>query len=96
MVALGANVVYDSPDDVNVNRLDAGQGLSGLPGSILSMTGKPQNLLVPSTFPVDPATCQPIWPTNSSADMSTTGRSTMVRKAASRSGVSWIGRIMPG
>ena len=59
---LGANVIYDSPDDINVERLDAGQGLTGLPGSILKMTGKPQNLLVPSTFPVDPKTCQPIYP----------------------------------
>jgi hypothetical protein len=58
----GANVIYDSPDDINVNRLDAGQGLSGLPGSILNMTSTPQDLLVPSTFPVDPATCKPIYP----------------------------------
>jgi hypothetical protein len=58
----GANVIYDSPDDINVNRLDAGQGLSGLPGSILNMTSQPQNLLVPSTFPVDPTTCKPIYP----------------------------------
>ncbi len=59
---LGANVVYDSPDDRDVTRLDAGQGLSGLPGSILQMTSKPQTLLVPSTFPVDPKTCKPIYP----------------------------------
>jgi hypothetical protein len=58
----GADVVYDSPDDKDVTRLDAGQGLTGLPGSILQMTGTPQNLLVPGTFPVDPATCQPIYP----------------------------------
>jgi Type I phosphodiesterase / nucleotide pyrophosphatase len=59
---LGANVIYDSPDDINVERLDAGQGLSGLPGSILNMTSTPQDLLVPSTFPVDPKTCKPIYP----------------------------------
>ncbi|HEX3832841.1 MAG TPA: alkaline phosphatase family protein [Solirubrobacteraceae bacterium] len=58
----GANVIYDSPDDINVNALDAGQGLSGLPGSILNMTSTPQDLLVPSTFPVDPSTCKPISP----------------------------------
>jgi hypothetical protein len=58
----GADVVYDSPDDRDVTKLDAGQGLSGLPGSILQMTGKPQTLLNPATFPVDPATCQPIAP----------------------------------
>jgi hypothetical protein len=58
----GGNVVYDSPDDKDVTKLDAGQGLSGLPGSILKMTSKPQNLLVPSTFPVSPKTCKPIIP----------------------------------
>jgi hypothetical protein len=62
----GADVVYDSPDDVDVTRLDAGQGLSGLPDSILSMTGNPIEpptlLLNPATFPVDPATCKPIYP----------------------------------
>ena len=58
----GADVVYDSPDDIDDTRLDAGQGLSGLPDSILSMTSTPQNLLVPSTFPVDPNTCLPIAP----------------------------------
>ena len=34
----GAEVNYDETDDVNPNRLDAGQGLKGLPGSILQMT----------------------------------------------------------
>ncbi len=58
----GADVVYDSPDDLDVTKLDAGQGLSGLPDSILGMTGTPQTLLNPATFPVDPATCKPIPP----------------------------------
>ncbi len=58
----GANVIYDSPDDKDATRLDAGQGLTGLPGSILQMTSTPQDLLVPSTFPVDPKTCKPIYP----------------------------------
>ncbi len=58
----GADVVYDSPDDRDVTKLDAGQGLAGLPGSILHMTGQPRTLLDPRTFPVDPATCQPIYP----------------------------------
>ena len=58
----GAQVIYDSPDDIDPTRLDAGQGLSGLPGSILQMTGQPQNLLLASTFPVDPRTCQPVTP----------------------------------
>ncbi len=63
--ATGADVVYDSPDDLNVNRLDAGQGIPGLlsdPSKIMQMTGTPQTLLNPSTFPVDPKTCRPIYP----------------------------------
>jgi Type I phosphodiesterase / nucleotide pyrophosphatase len=62
--ATGANVIYDSPDDLDDNSLDAGQGLSGLPGSILNMTSTPQDLLNPATFPVDPGTCQPISPSS--------------------------------
>jgi hypothetical protein len=61
----GGDVVYDSPDDLDSTRLDAGQGIPGLesdPSLILRMTGNPQTLLVPSTFPVDPSTCSPIWP----------------------------------
>ena len=61
----GADVVYDSPDDLNVTRLDAGQGIPGLqsdPSKIMQMTGNPQTVLNPATFPVDPSTCQPIWP----------------------------------
>jgi hypothetical protein len=60
----GADVIYDSPDDIDDTRLDAGQGLSGLPGSILNMTGTPQDLLNPATFPVDPQTCKPISPSS--------------------------------
>ena len=60
--ANGADVIYDSPDDLDVTRLDAGQGLSSLPGSILNMTSTPQDLLNPATFPVDPKTCKPIYP----------------------------------
>ena len=58
----GGDVIYDSPDDLDSTKLDAGQGLPGLPGSILKMTGHPQTLLNPATFPVDPKTCQPIYP----------------------------------
>src|SRR6202012_3438086 len=60
--ATGADVIYDSPDDIDDTRLDAGQGLSGLPGTILQMTQTPQDLLNTATFPVDPQTCQPIPP----------------------------------
>jgi hypothetical protein len=61
----GADVIYDSPDDIDVTRLDAGQGIPGLqsdPSKIMQMTGNPQTVLNPATFPVDPRSCQPIWP----------------------------------
>jgi hypothetical protein len=58
----GAEVVYDSPDDRNPEALDAGQGLAGLPNNILEMTATPRTLLEPSTLPVNPATCKPIYP----------------------------------
>jgi len=61
----GGDVVYDSPDDIDDTRLDAGQGIPGLeqnPALIMQMTSQPQTLLVPSTFPVDPRTCKPIYP----------------------------------
>jgi hypothetical protein len=71
--APGGDVIYDSPDDRDVSKLDAGEGLTGLPDSILGMTGNPDTvppttafpftgLLNPATFPVDPTTCQPIPP----------------------------------
>ena len=58
----GGEVIYDSPDDIDATALDAGQGLAGLPDSILEMTATPQTLLEPSQLPVDPATCEPIYP----------------------------------
>ena len=59
---LGAEVIYDSPDDIDPTVLDAGQGLMGLPGSILEMTEHPRSLIDPATLPVNPATCRPIYP----------------------------------
>ncbi len=58
----GAEVAFTEAADKNQNALDAGAGLSGLPGSILTMTGQPQTLLDPATLPVDAATCTPIYP----------------------------------
>jgi len=58
----GGEVIYDSPDDLNPASIDAGQGLTGLPGSILEMTGHPRSLLNPAALPVDPQTCKPIYP----------------------------------
>src|SRR5215469_8911114 len=58
----GAEAAYEEAIDTNPNSIDAGQGLAGLPGSILSMTGNPTSLLNPKAMPVDPATCKPIFP----------------------------------
>ncbi|MDQ2814123.1 MAG: alkaline phosphatase family protein [Actinomycetota bacterium] len=58
----GGEAAYEEALDLNPNALDAGQGLAGLPGSILSMTGDPTHLLNPKAMPVDPKTCQPIYP----------------------------------
>src|ERR1017187_9551608 len=58
----GAEVAYTEADDINLNALDAGQGLGGLPGSILQMTGNPLNVINPANLPVNPKTCKPIYP----------------------------------
>jgi hypothetical protein len=58
----GGEVIYDSPDDKDATALDAGQGLTGLPGSILEMTGQPQSLINSAALPVNPQTCKPIYP----------------------------------
>ncbi|MEU1623767.1 alkaline phosphatase family protein [Streptomyces sp. NPDC020096] len=57
-------VEVDLTEDLDKNKasIDAGQGLTGLPGSILRMTGQPQNLLDPGKLPVDPKTCKPVAP----------------------------------
>ncbi len=61
-IAPGTGVSYDETLDQDPTRLDAGQGLTGLPGSILRMTGNPQRLINRAALPVDPATCQPVMP----------------------------------
>ncbi|EWM18755.1 type I phosphodiesterase / nucleotide pyrophosphatase [Kutzneria sp. 744] len=58
----GAEVDLTEDLDKDKTALDAGQGLAGLPNSILGMTGKPQTLIQPSALPVDPATCKPVQP----------------------------------
>ena len=60
----GVEVTYMEAVDKNPHALDAGQGLSGLPDSILGMTANPDQVIDPSQLPVDPATCQPIYPHN--------------------------------
>ncbi len=58
----GGQVNYDETDDINLNRLDAGQGLTGLPGSILQMTSNLASVINPAALPVSAATCKPIYP----------------------------------
>ena len=58
----GAEAAYEEAIDVNSNALDAGQGLAGLPGSILTMTSNPLQVINSKNLPVDPKTCQPIYP----------------------------------
>lgn len=61
-VAPGAEVTYFEAADQDPLSLDAGQGLGGLPDSILNMTGDPATVIDPKQLPVDPATCKPVYP----------------------------------
>jgi hypothetical protein len=58
----GGEAAYTEADDIDQTALDAGQGLSGLPGSILQMTGNPLQVINPANLPVNPTTCKPIDP----------------------------------
>ncbi len=58
----GTSVAFDESADLDLTKLDAGQGLAGLPAGILSMTPTPQTLISAATLPVDPATCLPVYP----------------------------------
>jgi hypothetical protein len=61
-VAPGTEVAYFENLDKDPLSLDAGQGLAGLPGSILAMTGQPRDVINPALLPVDPRTCTAIYP----------------------------------
>ena len=58
----GGEAAYHEAVDINSGSLDAGQGLTGLPGSILQMTGNPLRVIDPAHLPVNPVTCKPIYP----------------------------------
>jgi hypothetical protein len=68
--APGAEVTYFEALDLNQGALDAGQGIAPTspPASpnpwanILHMTGNPRDVVNPKNLPVDPSTCQPIYP----------------------------------
>jgi hypothetical protein len=58
----GVEVTYFEALAKNPLALDSGQGLAGLPSSIMSLTGQPRTLIDPSQLPVDPKTCKPVYP----------------------------------
>jgi hypothetical protein len=58
----GGEAAYEEAIDKDSNTLDAGQGLAGLPGSILQMTANPVDVINPANLPVDPTTCKPTYP----------------------------------
>jgi hypothetical protein len=58
----GVEVTYMEAADKDPTALDAGQGLAGLPDSILQMTGDPRQVIDPAQLPVDPKTCKPVYP----------------------------------
>ena len=58
----GANVPFDESIDKDGSRLDAGQGLSGLPRSILRLTPRPQRLIDKTLLPINPRTCRRVMP----------------------------------
>jgi len=58
----GGEASYTEAIDLDLTRLDAGQGLRGLPGSILQMTGNPLRVINPAALPVSAKTCKPIFP----------------------------------
>jgi Type I phosphodiesterase / nucleotide pyrophosphatase len=65
--APGGEVTYFEALDKNLGALDAGQGIVPALGpdpwaNILHMTGNPRDVINPANLPVDPATCQPIYP----------------------------------
>jgi len=66
--APGAEVTYFEALDKNLGALDAGQGIVPAPGNpdpwanILRMTGNPLDVINPLKLPVDPSTCEPIYP----------------------------------
>jgi hypothetical protein len=60
----GGEVAYHEADDIDPTRLDAGQGLTGLPGSILRMTGNPRQVVNPASTAATTrrtATCRSSW-----------------------------------
>jgi predicted AlkP superfamily pyrophosphatase or phosphodiesterase len=66
--APGGEVAYTEAADINLGALDAGQGIVPSPDNpdpwedILQMTGNPVKVINPANLPVDPETCEPVYP----------------------------------
>ncbi|QIS15715.1 alkaline phosphatase family protein [Nocardia arthritidis] len=58
----GTEVSLTEDLDKDQHRIDAGQGLTGLPDGIGKLTGDPSVLLDPAKLPVAPASCKPLAP----------------------------------
>ena len=58
----GTEVAYMEAAAKDPTALDSGQGLTGLPDSILQLTPNAADLLDPAKLPVNPATCKPVYP----------------------------------
>jgi hypothetical protein len=61
----GAEVFYAEVIAKDLNRLDSGQGIPGLYSDfskIFQLTGHAQDLIDPSLLPVDPQSCDPVYP----------------------------------
>ncbi len=61
-IAPGVEVTYFEQAAKNPHSIDSGFGLTGLPGSILQLTGNATSLVDPAQLPVDPVTCKPVYP----------------------------------
>ena len=59
----GAEVTYFEQAALDPSRIDSGQGLTGLPGSILQLTGNATSLVDPMQLPRD-SSCNPVYPHN--------------------------------
>jgi len=57
----GAEVTYFEQAALDPSRLDSGQGLAGLPGTILQLTGNATALIDPAQLPRD-ASCNAVYP----------------------------------
>jgi hypothetical protein len=64
-VSPGAEVFYAEVIAKDINRLDSGQGIPGLYSDfskIFQLTAHAQDLIDPSLLPVDPQSCDPVYP----------------------------------